>query len=210
RFPPCFVAASVRLAAHSTTFRRAHWSPQQARAHSFFLLWLCRQTGPMAYAKSTFQTCTSARKNYPPQWKTPRHSCLDCSSSGHLIGAPARDTCSFHLFSSSLLKKAFRRHSERSEESLFDQNAKKREIPHFADSVRNDRYGVFQQPAKTPLPKNPPPGSPTPIPTPNPAAPRARARSAWPPPISRSKRSSPPSSVPAEIPAPQSPGSLSG
>src|SRR5208337_2228011 len=61
---------------------------------------------------------------------------------------PRYPPCSFHLFSSSLLKKAFRRHSERSEESLFDQNAKKREIPHFADSVRNDRYGVFQQPAK--------------------------------------------------------------
>ncbi len=39
-----------------------------------------------------------------------------------------------------LLKDAFRRHSERSEESLFDQNAKKRVIPHFADSVRNDGF----------------------------------------------------------------------
>src|SRR5271157_2520264 len=47
--------------------------------------------------------------------------------------------------SSRLLKNAHRRHSERSEESLFDQNTKKREIPHFADSVRNDEFGVFQQ-----------------------------------------------------------------
>src|SRR5271165_6328340 len=47
--------------------------------------------------------------------------------------------------SSSLLKNTYRRHSERSEESLCDQNAKKREIPHFADSVRNDEFGVFQQ-----------------------------------------------------------------
>ena len=42
-----------------------------------------------------------------------------------------------------LLKNAFRRHSERSEESLFDQNSKKREILHFADSVRNDEFKVF-------------------------------------------------------------------
>src|SRR5208337_4815535 len=47
--------------------------------------------------------------------------------------------------SSRLLKNTYRRHSERSEESLCDQNAKKREIPHFADSVRNDEFGVFQQ-----------------------------------------------------------------
>jgi len=45
---------------------------------------------------------------------------------------------------SRLLKNAFRRHSERSEESLFDQNVKKREIPHCADSVRNDEFEVFQ------------------------------------------------------------------
>ena|SRR5208282_1431995 len=60
-----------------------------------------------------------------------------------------------------LLKNAFRRHSERSEvrfsiarflcdESLFDQNAKKREIPHFADSVRNDEFEVFQQAVRRP------------------------------------------------------------
>jgi hypothetical protein len=29
--------------------------------------------------------------------------------------------------------------------SLFDQNAKKREIPHSADSIRNDEFDVFQQ-----------------------------------------------------------------
>jgi hypothetical protein len=63
------------------------------------------------------------------------------------------------LSSSRLLKNTFRRHSERSEvrfsiarflcdESLFDQNVKKREIPHFADSVRNDEFEAFQQPAK--------------------------------------------------------------
>ena len=57
-----------------------------------------------------------------------------------------------------MLKNAFRRHSERSEvrfciarllcdESLFYQNAKKREIPHFGDSVRNDDFEVFQQAA---------------------------------------------------------------
>jgi len=33
----------------------------------------------------------------------------------------------------------------RSEESLSDQNAKKREIPHFADSVRNDEFEVFSK-----------------------------------------------------------------
>ena len=31
------------------------------------------------------------------------------------------------------------------DESLFDENAKKREIPPFADSVRNDEFEVFQQ-----------------------------------------------------------------
>ncbi len=46
---------------------------------------------------------------------------------------------------SRLLKNAFRRHSERSEESLLQQNANKRAIPHFADFVRNDESGVFQQ-----------------------------------------------------------------
>jgi len=44
-----------------------------------------------------------------------------------------------------LLKNTFRRHSERSEDSLFDQNAEKRENPHFADFVRNDEFGVSQQ-----------------------------------------------------------------
>ncbi len=47
-----------------------------------------------------------------------------------------------------LLKNALRRHSERSEESLLQQNANKRKIPHFADSVRNDESGVFQQAPK--------------------------------------------------------------
>jgi hypothetical protein len=53
-----------------------------------------------------------------------------------------------------LLKNTYRRHSKRSEvrfciarllcdASLFGQNAKKREIPHFADFVRNDEFGVF-------------------------------------------------------------------
>ncbi len=51
--------------------------------------------------------------------------------------------------SSRLLKNAFRGHSERSEESLFGQNAKRREIPHFADSVRNDGMVLFPQPART-------------------------------------------------------------
>ena len=48
------------------------------------------------------------------------------------------------------------------DESLFDQNAKKREIPHpdeaygaqnprFADFVRNDEFGVFQQAPRTSL-----------------------------------------------------------
>jgi hypothetical protein len=32
---------------------------------------------------------------------------------------------------------------EGSEESLLTQKAKKRGIPHFADSVRNDEFGVF-------------------------------------------------------------------
>ncbi len=36
------------------------------------------------------------------------------------------------------------------DESLFYQNAKKREIPHFADSVRNDDFEVFQQAASEP------------------------------------------------------------
>ena len=60
-----------------------------------------------------------------------------------------------------LLENAFPRHSERSEvrfsiarflcdESLFDQNAKKREIPHFADSVRNDEFEVSQQARRAP------------------------------------------------------------
>jgi len=55
-----------------------------------------------------------------------------------------------------LLKNAFHRHFERSEESFFDQSAKKREIPHpgeahgahksrFADSVRNDEFEVFSK-----------------------------------------------------------------
>src|SRR5208337_4835513 len=44
-----------------------------------------------------------------------------------------------------LLKNPFRPHSERSEESLFDQHAKKREIPHFADSIRNDEFEISQQ-----------------------------------------------------------------
>jgi hypothetical protein len=35
------------------------------------------------------------------------------------------------------------RYSERSEESLFTQKGKKREIPHFADSVRNDEADSF-------------------------------------------------------------------
>jgi len=34
------------------------------------------------------------------------------------------------------------RHSERSEESLFHSTGKKREIPHFADSVGNDTFAV--------------------------------------------------------------------
>ena len=34
------------------------------------------------------------------------------------------------------------------DESPFDQNAKKREIPHFADSIRNDGFEDFQQAAK--------------------------------------------------------------
>ncbi len=36
------------------------------------------------------------------------------------------------------------------DESLFDQNAKKREIPHFPDSVRNDEFEVFQQAVRRP------------------------------------------------------------
>ncbi len=64
--------------------------------------------------------------------------------------------CEGVFFFRRLLQNAFRRYSERSEagfsiadflcdESLFDQNAKKREIPHFADSVRNDEFEVFRQ-----------------------------------------------------------------
>src|SRR5208282_4820765 len=70
----------------------------------------------------------------------------------------------FQVSSSRLLDNTFHRHSERSEvrfsiarflcdESLFDQNVKKREIPHFADSVRNDEFEVFQQPARVPSQK---------------------------------------------------------
>src|SRR5208282_5430759 len=65
----------------------------------------------------------------------------------------------FQVSSSRLLDNTFHRHSERSEvrfciarflcdESLFDQNVKKRAIPHFADFVRNDEFEVFQQPAR--------------------------------------------------------------
>src|SRR5208337_2797966 len=60
----------------------------------------------MAYAKSTFQTCTSARKNYPLQWKTPRHFSLNCSSSGHPLSTQARDAppCTLPLTCSSPLQ----------------------------------------------------------------------------------------------------------
>ena len=50
---------------------------------------------------------------------------------------------------SRLLKNALRCHFERSEESLFGQNAKRGEIPHFADSVRNDGMVLFPHPART-------------------------------------------------------------
>jgi hypothetical protein len=39
------------------------------------------------------------------------------------------------------------------DESLFDQNAKEREISHFADSVRNDEFEDFQQAVNEPEPR---------------------------------------------------------
>ncbi len=51
----------------------------------------------------------------------------------------------FFLFSRRLLKSAFPFIPSEARNPFFDQNARKREIPHFADSVRNDEFEVFQQ-----------------------------------------------------------------